>query len=762
MANNYRYIGKNTPRKDARDIVTGKAIFLDDFKLPGMLYAKSLKSAYAHANIISIDTSKAEALEGVRAVLTHKNIPERCSNWSIGFPPHRPILDKRVRAVGEIVAVVAADTIEIAEAACELIDVQYEVLEPVYYAGDAVKEGAPQLYDHFKGNEVPYGMGLPGFPFDVEEEFMGIETGDIEKAFEECDAVEEGVASYDRSPAPLAPEAPGVIAKWIAENRLKVWASSQSPNLLRMNQLAKMPGVLVDAESFNVGGSYGNKNHLTAQTLLASALAWMTNAPIKFVFNKAEQLLSFETRLSSRMELKVGIKDGVVHAMQGNWLIDTGMTNDVGQCQLGVGLGEMQLAVAKCPNWDFNAKIITTNKVSAGVVRGFGGQELKATMMPLIARAAAKGNVDPVELYKKNFVQAGDRYFWRDGRPWTCVEADFVPAMDATAERFGWKDKFKGWYKPTRIEGRKAIGVGVSVHGNADVGEDNSEAYVRLEPMGYAIMQTTIAESGQGQRNNCAKMVAEVLNIPFENVKIVPSDTLVNPHEFGLVGSRGTLTAGTAVTRAAEDARKQLLELAAEKFSVSPDQLDTENGFVFIKDKPYKRMPWVAVIPWSTTITGIGRYKEKFATPNFCILFMEVEVDLDTGHTRILDVAGGTDVGQIIDPATLEMQFHGGFGSAAIDTGFFDEHVLDTRTGRMMTGNMVDYKWRLFNEFPTYSTTVLESQFDISRFRAVGFGEISGAPGPAAAMMAISNAIGKEFLEYPATPAAILKALGKA
>ena len=258
MSTNYRYIGKNTPRKDAKDIVTGRATFLDDFKVPGMLYAKSLKSSYAHANIVSIDTSRAEALEGVHAVLTHQNIPERCSNWCIGFPPHRPILDRRVRAVGEVIAVVAADTIDIAEAACELIDVQYEVLDAVYYAEDSVKEDAPHLYDHFNGNEVPYGMGLPGFPFDVEDEFMGIELGDIDKAFEECDAVEEGIASYDRSPAPLAPEAPGVIVNWIAENRLKVWGSSQSPNLLRMNQLAKMPGVLLDAESFNVGVSYGN------------------------------------------------------------------------------------------------------------------------------------------------------------------------------------------------------------------------------------------------------------------------------------------------------------------------------------------------------------------------------------------------------------------------------------------------------------------------------------------------------------------------
>ena len=762
MSKNYRYIGKNTQRKDAVDIVTGKAVFLDDFKVPGMIYGKGLKSPCPHAVITSIDTSKAEALPGVRAVMTYENLPEKCQDWNIGFPAHRKILDKKVRCVGEVVAVVAADTPDIAEEACDLINVTYELLEPVYFPEEAEKEGAPQLYDQFEGNEVPYGLGLPGFPFDAEEEFTGIKTGDVEKAFAECDAVAEGIASYNRSPSPLAPEPPGVIAKWDADDHLKLWATSQSPNLIRMYLFNRMPGVRVDVESFNVGGSYGNKNHLQMQVFLSSALSYVTKKPVKFFFSKAEQLLSFESRLGSRMELKVGIKDGVVTAMQGHWLIDTGMANDVGQCQLGVGLGEMQLAVAKCKNWDFDSKIIVTNKMPAGVVRGFGGQELKATMMPLVTKAAAKANVDPVELYKKNFVQAGDKYFWRDGRPWTCVEADYVPVMDESAERFGWKDKFKGWYKPTRVSGSKAVGVGVSVHGNADVGEDNSEAYVRLEPMGYAIMSMCIAEFGQGQRNNTAKMVAEVLNIPFDRVKITPSDTLLNPNEFGLVGSRGTLTAGTAVTRAAEDARRQLLDMAAAKFSVSPEELDTEDGFVFIKEKPEKRLPWVAIIPWGFTITGIGRYHEKFATPNFCIIFMEVEVDLETGATKILNITGGSDVGQIIDPATLEMQFHGGFGSAATDTGFFDESVLDSKTGRLMTGNLIDYKWRLFNEFPPYQTVIMESQFDISRFKAVGFGEISGAPGPAAAMMAISNAIGKEFNEYPGTPAAILRALGKA
>jgi len=387
---------------------------------------------------------------------------------------------------------------------------------------------------------------------------------------------------------------------------------------------------------------------------------------------------------------------------------------------------------------------------------------LKSALLPLVYKCMRAADIDPVEGFKKNFVQAGDTYRWRDNKWHTARDIDYTIAMDAAAEKFHWKDKWKGWLKPTRAEGHKVVGIGVGVHGNADVGEDNSEAYVRLEPNGRAVIHLSIVECGQGQRTALVKMAAEVLQLPMESVDIVPNGTLLNPHEFTTGGSRGTRTMGSAVSRGAMDAKTQLLKLAADKFFYNPEDLDTEDGYVYvIKDPENRRWNWSEIMPKATTLTGKGRYYENFEVPNFCILFVEVEVDLETGAVKLIDVCGGTDVGQIIDPKALEMQYHGGFGSAGTDTAFFEESVLDTSTGRLLTGNMVDYKWRTFNEFPPFATSTLESQFTAGKFRAVGFGEIAGSPGPAATMMAISNAIGMEFCEYPATPAAILKALGK-
>jgi CO/xanthine dehydrogenase Mo-binding subunit len=195
---------------------------------------------------------------------------------------------------------------------------------------------------------------------------------------------------------------------------------------------------------------------------------------------------------------------------------------------------------------------------------------------------------------------------------------------------------------------------------------------------------------------------------------------------------------------------------------VPVEGLDTEDFMVFIKDKPDVRLPWIAVCGTpEMTITGEGVYKQNFDKPNFVIYFVEIEVDLETGKAVMLRALEGTDVGQIIDKTSLKMQAEGSFGAAQADSGLFEEIILDRNNGRIMNGNMIDYKWRTFNDFPPFDLVALESQFDSESFKAIGFGEISGSPAPPAILMAISNAIGKAINHYPATPDVILRALGK-
>jgi xanthine dehydrogenase molybdenum-binding subunit len=373
-----------------------------------------------------------------------------------------------------------------------------------------------------------------------------------------------------------------------------------------------------------------------------------------------------------------------------------------------------------------------------------------------------KANLDPVDFFKKNYVKPGDGYIWRDGYHWVCRGKDYSEAMDKGAETFGWKNKWKGWLKPTAVKGNKRIGVGVGIHGNADVGEDESEAYVRLNPDGTAVIHVLISESGMGQRSSLCKMAAEILQLPLEHIHITPADTLLNPYEFGLVGSRGTYAVGSAVIRAAEDAKKKLFEMAAPKLKASPENLETKDGNIFIKGKPEASLTWKKVIGLMRTCTGTGRFEWDFSLPNFLILFTEVEVDIETGKIDLTRVLGASDVGQIIDPLSIEGQLYGALGSAGIDSAIFEESVLDKKSGRIMNMNMMDYKWRTFLELPRFQKTILETPFPTPSFGAVGFGEISTSPGPGAVLMAVSNAVGKRFISYPLTPDKILKAVGKA
>lgn len=759
----YKYIGKNCVRKDAYEIVQGKAIFTDDYAISNLLYGKSMKSPYAHANIISIDTSEAKKLPGVHAVLTHEDCDP---NWKFGWPPQKSVLSKRLMYAGDPVAIVAADTLDIAKAAIDLIKVEYEVLTPVYSPREALKDGAPQLYEEFDHNIVP-----PGYPpIQPEGPYWHLVRGDADKAFEDCEYVIEDSIDFDKKAVPCAPEPPGAIARWDGGNDYTVWGTSQSAMCMSIFNESVIPGIKIHGMTFNTGGSYGNKNALSLPVIYAILLARATNRTVKFFESKVDQFLIHETRLGSQVTAKVGIdKDGYIKAVKGLWAVDAGSHSNATQGQIGVGLGEAQIIMGKCKNWDFDSRLVVTNKNPAGVVRGYGGQELNSCLSLLMVKAMRAGNFDPVECFKKNFVSAGDEYIWRDGRMWKCNSVDYKPAIEASAKKFRWSERWKGWGVPTwtSTDGKKVRGIGCSVIGNADVGESWTEAHVHVVPRMFedacdVVLQMDITESGMGQKSNVCKMVAEVLNVPYENVKVVQGDNLLNGGNTGLVGSRGTITNGRAASNAAAEVKRQLFELAEPFLHVPTEFMELSDFCVRAISRPNVSVPWKALAPQFCTFTGYGKHVENFSTPNFFMNFLEVEVDKETGKVTVIDMLGGTDAGQIIDPAALEMQCQAGIGSASLDTALYEESIYDDYTGRQLTYNMIEYKWRPFNELPHFESEILESQFDTFMFKAVGVGEISGAGAASACMMAISNALGIDVQEYPATPDVILRAVEKA
>jgi len=749
----YRFIGKATPRKDARDITTGRAKYINDISVPHMLYGKVLRSRHPHANIKDIDTSKAKALAGVKAVLTWKDVPD----WKVGNPLHLRVLDSKVRFVGDTVALVAAETEEIACEALELIDVDYDILPAVYDVEKATEKGAPQLYDQFPDNILP-----PIAPFMGDNVLQNIVIGDTEAGFREADVISEGTYAYENIPNPLPPEPPGAVAEWESPDTVHLWISSQGPYFDRMT-LFYMLGrkVNVKVTACQCGGSYGSKGNSSPIFLQAIMLAKASGRPVKLCLTKEEHLNAFTLRLGSRIQGKVGMKkDGTVTAISGNWLVNTGYYSLITQGQVAVGLGEAQLIV-RCRNWDLKSKVVCTNRNASGWIRGFGGQELISALFLLLSDAMQKADIDPFEFFRKNFVKYGDSTIWRDGLWWTSKVIDFTKSMDKGAEAFDWYKKWQGWLKPTSINGTKRRGIGVGVLGNADAGEDVSESLIRLDPTHHAMLYTSICEQGTGQRSSLCKMAAEVLQIPPEHVYIVPQDPSVSPYDFGSVGSRGTYAMGAGVIKAAEDAKQKLFELAAPLLNAGAELLDTRDGMIFIKDKPEKIIPWRTAMGVTRTIFGYGRHEPDFSLCNILMSFVEVEVDIETGKIDLIRVVNATDVGQIIDPPCLENQLNSCIGSAAIDSAIFEETVLDDSNGRMLTANLIDYKWRTFADLPEIKNVILETPFPSHRFGAVGVGEITTAPGPSAVLMAVSNATGRRITEYPATPDRILKALGK-
>jgi len=749
---NYRYIGKSTPRKDALDIVTGRTKFINDITIPNMLYGKVLRSPHPHALIKSIDTAEAVRLPGVKTVLTYQDVP----GWKAGFPHHVRILDSKVRYVGEGVALVAAETVDIAEEALRLIRVEYEPLPAVYDVEESIQPNAPQLYDQFPGNVFPRDNTVFG-PHTLNEVVMG----DIEKGFVEADFIVEGTYAYENIPNPLPPESPGVIALWEGTGKLTVWLASQGPQIFKAAFQRRMGSINLESYGSPVGASYGSKYASWQYALPAVALSKATGKPVKLVYDKTEHLAAFTLRLGSRIHGKVGMKkDGTVTALSGDWLVDSGAYSECTQAMVAVGCGEAQLML-RCPNWSLKPKMVCTNRTASGQVRGFGGQELKCALIPILTLGMEKAGIDPVEFFKKNYVKPGDGFYWREGVWWVCEGMDYSKAIDQGAETFGWREKWKGWLKPTSVTGTKRRGIGVGVHGNADAGEDVSEVYVRLEPNGSAVIHCGIAEHGTGQRSSICKMVAEVLQLPLDRVFVTPTDSLVNPIEIGPVGSRGTYAIGGAAIAAAEDAKRKLLKLMAPKFNVSPDELETMDGIVYVKDKTDIRIPWIKGMQYYGSIMGHGHFESDFSKPNFMMIFTEVEVDTETGKVDLVKVVGATDVGQIIDPLSLTNQLNGCLGSAGIDSALFEETIIDQRIGRIMNANMIDYKWRTFAELPEMEHVILESSFPTHRFQAIGVGEITPSPGPSAVLMAVSNAIGVRIHDYPITPDKVLSALGK-
>lgn len=469
MNQDYKVVGREIKRIIADDIVTGKAVFTDDLRVTGMVYGKVLRSPYPHARITRIDVDRAKACDGVHAVVTYKEIPDNIyiTNQMTPAPHYRP-LNETVRFVGDPVALVVADTEDIALDAMELIEVEYEELPPVFTIDEALAPDAPQLYDVFPGNIAP-----PIFPGLDDLDFK---VGDPEAGFARADIIVEMDGEIKSGQNAMPAEAPVCIAQW-NDDMLTIYGSIAAPSNCQTYVAASLdiPYERVRIVAPCVGGSFGSKLFVgnVVPPVLTAIMAKASGRPVMFSYTKEEHFACHQTRMCTKSHVRLGVnREGLATAIEMTQYADAGVCASTQENMLSVGTASLPL-LCKTDNKRYRGTVVVTNKVPSGSFRGYGYMESSALVNRAIMRACIGLGLDPVVYYEKNVLRHGERYYnaLNQKEPWQYnASPDWKDTIHAAAEGFRWKDRFKGWGIPSRADKSRRYGVGMGLSGHSDIG----------------------------------------------------------------------------------------------------------------------------------------------------------------------------------------------------------------------------------------------------------------------------------------------------
>jgi xanthine dehydrogenase molybdenum-binding subunit len=740
---------------DGFEKVSGRARYTSDITLPGMLHLKVLRSPHPHARVVSIDTSKALALPGVKAVLTYKDMP--AARWN----PQMPILTDVARFVGDDIAVVAAISEEIADEARDLIKVDYQVLPFVLDPEEAMKPSAPKLFP--EGNvvgAVPVavaGSGPKLTGYEIAGATHAVSRGDVKKGFAEADLVYEG--RY-RTPflQHATQESRVAVAQW-ESGKLTLWDATQTPFDVQ-KAVAKVLGIPMSKVHVTIdflGGGFGDRSSPGRQSVLAAMVAKKTGHPARIELDRDEVYVAGLHRYPGIVDLKYGVKkDGTLTAIQAKVVADGGAYAVFAAA--GLGILECMMSIYRCPNMQGEAWTISTNNPPTGPMRCVGhpqGTFAQEVHMDIIAE---KLGMDPVEFRLKNHVRLedGDQFkkipFTSNGLR-ECIERG--------AETFQWKQR---WQKPASSAGPVKKGVGVAIHGcthgRMPPGMPLS-GMVRVNADGTVNVMTGATELGGGQRTTMAMIAAEELGVPLSTVSVVSGDTESTTDTGTTSGSRQTITGGTGVKLAAADAKNQLLDVAATDLKANKKDLTIRNGMVYVagaeKGVPLGQI--AANAPGGVIFgRGVMKIPTDIFTHTFAVDFAEVEVDIRTGEVKVLKIVAASDLGRTINPLTASSQIEGGV-MLGVGFGIAEEQLLDKPTGICVNPNHLDYKVPSIKDVPEIVPIMVESIDKVGPFGAKGLGEPPCSPPAPAIANAIYNAIGVRFTELPINKRAVLARL---
>ena len=753
MATDFAIVGASPAKVDGIEKVTGAAMYTADYALPGMLYGKIKRSPHPHAKIISIDAAKALALPGVKAVLSHENVPRVKHKGSPapragGLVADQYIFDTKARYVGDGVAAVAAISEEIAEAALDLIEIEYELLPAVFDPAEAMQSGAPQIHDTAQNLVVP--------PFKLER-------GNVARSLAEADHIFEGVYATGR-PVPCYMEPNACVCSFDKRGKLTVWSSTQSAFMVRgiLSEVLDIPLHKIRVIVEHMGGGFGAKQDLYQHEFVCALLAKKTGRPVKMEYTRKETFLGGKTRHPVTIYMKHGVKqDGTLTAREVQYTSNTGA-----YASHGVGItivGCIDLAsLYRCEeHLKIEGRSVYTNNPIAGAFRGFGAVQAFFALDTQMDEIAHALGIDPVDFRLKNGVGEGDLTPSEHRLHGDGLEA----CLKRGAEETNWYEERKKTATQTGVRTRRGWGVGTEMHSSGaypDIKEVSS-AILKMNEDGTVNLLIGMADLGTGAQTAMAQIAAEELGIPFENIQVISGDTDVVPFDIGAYASRTTYVGGGAVKKAAAELKLKLLELASERLEVTVDELDIEAGQVFVKGTSTSRITVEALIAGEGStpaklLMGEATHESKVAY-SFAAHFAEVEVDTETGQIEVKQVVAVHEVGQAINPIGVEGQIEGGI-QQGIGHSLTEDYVIDKKTGQSLNANFVDYKMPLSMDMPKIKTIILEEYPDpTAPFGAKGVGEDPIiAIGPAIAN-AVYDAIGVRFRELPITPEKVLQAL---
>ena len=738
----FRVIGRPVPRLEGVEKVTGSARYVADMALPGLLWGRVLRSPYPHARLLRVDASRARQVPGVHAVLTGEDVPEVRVGRRLR---DLPVLARGVvRFVGEKVAAVAAETPEAAQAALDLIEVEYEELPAVFDPEEAMAEGAPVLHpdlNTYHGLPEP----KPG-PTNVVSH-VTFAKGDVEEGFRQADEVLEHTFTLPRvHQAYLEPHA---CVVWLdPEGRVQVWANNKTPYQLRgfVAAAAGVPEERVRVNPVPIGGDFGGKGS-PMDVPLAYFLARATGRPVKMVMGYLEEFLAGNPRHPARVTVRSGVRrDGTLTARQVRVVFNSGAYAAFKPSPHVNLFGAMRACGPyRIPHARIDAFMVYTNTVPCGHFRAPGDPQVVFAVESHTDMVARALGMDPYEFRLRNLVREGDE--GPVGQRWREVRAEEV--LRRAAQAIGWGEPRPAPY----------VGRGLAVH-ERGTGTGHSAAAVVLEADGSVTVRTAVLEQGAGVHLVLRQVAAEELGVPVERGRVLPEDTDFATFDSGIGGSRGTNVPGQAVLRAAQELRRQAAALAAEVTGWPEEGVRFADGAGACGDAtlPLAEVARRALELRGTPLSARAEYAaaEAGGVTAFMAQAAEVEVDPETGQVRVRRFVTVHDAGRVLSPVAFRGQVEGGVVQGL---GYALMEELQEEEGRVTTLSFGEVKVPTIRDIPPLTTIVLEAEGGPAPYQAKAIGEMSNCPVAAAVANAVEDAVGVRVTALPLTAERVYREL---